>query len=83
MTNPDVMLTLQLLILQLRVEFVRVRAKKTSSDRRDNYRLHLVWTFDIIAVSDDVEQLSRKHPVWSTKLIAATQLSWTHVPRSV
>ena len=36
---------------------MRVRAKQTSSDCGDNYRgthrLHPVWSFDIIAVSDD------------------------------
>jgi len=54
---------------------VRVRAKQTSSDRRGNYRgthrLHPVWSFDIITVSDDRRG---KHPVWSTKLIAATTI---------
>ena len=52
---------------------MRVRAKQTSSDRRDNYRgthrLHPVWSFDIITVSDDRRG---KHP--TTKLIAATTI---------
>ena len=36
---------------------MRVRAKQTSSDRRDNYR-----------------GTHREHPVWLTKLIAATAI---------